>query len=121
MARKPISCPKCKVPLTKVWTGQESQSYCHKCQEFYGDSYLERLSLKRRIEELEADLKRSKEMMSYCHKSHDWYSDGHLEMLALKRRVQELEHEVEKWKMIAFSPLGDNHHNAKLCPHCNAT
>ncbi len=29
--------------------------------------------------------------------------------------------EVERWKQQAFRPFGDNHHNAKLCPHCNPT
>lgn len=27
--------------------------------------------------------------------------------------------EIERWKEQAFRPLGDNHHNAKLCPHCS--
>lgn len=29
----------------------------------------------------------------------------------------ELANAVEDWKQQAFRPLGDNHHNAKLCPH----
>lgn len=33
-------------------------------------------------------------------------------------RIQELEAAVEKWKAQSFRPLGDNHHNAALCPHC---
>ena len=27
--------------------------------------------------------------------------------------------EIDRWKAQAFAPLGDNHHNALLCPHCN--
>jgi hypothetical protein len=27
--------------------------------------------------------------------------------------------ERDKWKCQAFAPIGDNHHNAMLCPHCN--
>ena len=30
-----------------------------------------------------------------------------------------LKAEIERWKALAFSPIGDNHHNALLCPHCN--
>lgn len=30
-----------------------------------------------------------------------------------------LKAEVERWKSLAFSPIGDNHHNALTCPHCN--
>lgn len=33
--------------------------------------------------------------------------------------VLRLRAEVERWKAQAFQPLGDNHHNALLCPHCN--
>lgn len=33
--------------------------------------------------------------------------------------VRRLIGEVRYWKEQAFRPLGDNHHNAKLCPHCN--
>lgn len=34
-------------------------------------------------------------------------------------RIRVLEAERDKWKSQAFSPIGDNHHNALLCPHCN--
>lgn len=27
--------------------------------------------------------------------------------------------EIDHWKAQAFRPLGDNHHNARLCPHCS--
>lgn len=33
-------------------------------------------------------------------------------------RIQELEAAVTRWKEQSFRPLGDNHHNAALCPHC---
>lgn len=32
--------------------------------------------------------------------------DGHVDLVALARAV-------------AFCPIGDNHHNAAKCPHCN--
>jgi hypothetical protein len=35
------------------------------------------------------------------------------------KRIAELEAEVAKWKAQAFLPLGDNHHNARLCPYCS--
>jgi len=34
-------------------------------------------------------------------------------------QIATLQKEVAYWKQLAFSPLGDNHHNALLCPHCN--
>jgi len=33
--------------------------------------------------------------------------------------VRELQAEVKRWKEQAFRPLGDNHHNAALCPYCS--
>jgi len=32
--------------------------------------------------------------------------------------VKSCEKEVEKARILQFSPTGDNHHNAALCPHC---
>lgn len=37
----------------------------------------------------------------------------------LAAEVVRLRAEVAHWKAQAFQPLGDNHHNALLCPHCN--
>lgn len=34
-------------------------------------------------------------------------------------RVKELEAELAAIRGVQFSPTGDNHHNAWLCPHCN--
>lgn len=39
-------------------------------------------------------------------------------LAAKEREIERLKGEVEKWKAMAFLPLGDNHHNAALCPHC---
>jgi hypothetical protein len=33
-------------------------------------------------------------------------------------RIQELESAVARWQEVSFRPLGDNHHNAALCPYC---
>lgn len=30
-----------------------------------------------------------------------------------------LARQMLRWRERAFAPLGDNHHNALLCPHCN--
>lgn len=37
----------------------------------------------------------------------------------LEAKVERLRAEAARWKAQAFAPLGDNHHNALLCPHCN--
>jgi hypothetical protein len=34
---------------------------------------------------------------------------------------ERLKHDVEKYKLMAFAPLGDNHHNAAMCPYCSPT
>lgn len=42
-----------------------------------------------------------------------------------RHRIVELEKDLaavaaerDRWKLQSFRPLGDNHHNALLCPHC---
>jgi hypothetical protein len=41
-------------------------------------------------------------------------------LLAEADRVSDrLREELAHWKQQAFRPLGDNHHNAALCPYCN--
>lgn len=34
-------------------------------------------------------------------------------------QIEQLKKECAKWKEMSFAPLGDNHHNAAACPHCN--
>lgn len=34
-------------------------------------------------------------------------------------RALAAEADAARWKAQAFQPLGDNHHNAEMCPHCN--
>jgi len=35
-------------------------------------------------------------------------------------KVRELRAEIERLKLLAYSNLGDNHHNANDCPYCKA-
>lgn len=41
------------------------------------------------------------------------------EIAALKEQLAAAQAEAARWKELAFAPMGDNHHNAKLCPYCN--
>jgi hypothetical protein len=36
------------------------------------------------------------------------------------RELQAVRAEVERLKLLAYSNLGDNHHNANDCPYCKA-
>lgn len=55
------------------------------------------------------------------HRSNEWQHDcANWANRAMKAedRVAALERDVQWYK---FAPLGDNHHNAALCPYCNPT
>lgn len=39
-------------------------------------------------------------------------------LIAAARRGREVQAELARMRDVQFSPIGDNHHNAALCPHC---
>jgi hypothetical protein len=41
------------------------------------------------------------------------------DVLSLLDALEEAQHEAAEWKEQAFRPMGDNHHNAALCPYCS--
>lgn len=37
----------------------------------------------------------------------------------MQAQIAALHTELDRWKALAFAPMGDNHHNALACPYCN--
>ena len=48
----------------------------------------------------------------------DWHCRLGVFGMGWDKGVESMAKEVEKARILQFSPTGDNHHNAALCPHC---
>ena len=48
----------------------------------------------------------------------EWHCRFGVFCMGWKKASELAAREVEKARILQFSPTGDNHHNAALCPHC---
>lgn len=47
-----------------------------------------------------------------------WFMNLGVFGLGWDKAKEDAAKEIEKARVLQFSPTGDNHHNAALCPHC---